>query len=441
MGAQPRTLWGNGDFRNLWIGQTASMLGSHVTAVLLPLIAAITLSASVFELGLLTAAGYLPYLVISLFAGVWLDRRAKRPIIVAADLLRGLALAVVPVGLWAGALTVPVLLVITLVVGFCSVVSDIGGASYLPAVVGREDLVEGNSKLELSSSVTNVGGNAVGGAVLQVLSAPVAMLFNAATYLVSAVFTARIGTRGETADERSGGGSMWTDIAEGARFVVGQPAIRVMVIATLISNFCALALEPLFLVFVTRTLRLDPFYIGLIFAASGVGALIGAVCASWLNRRLGLGAVIVLSTTVAGLASILTPVATLLPEPAAITLLVLMHLVDAAMIITCNINLRSYRAAITPDALQGRMNASIRMVVMGIAPLGGVFGGLLGGWLSITSSLVVISAGILLSAAIVFFSPIRKVRAIPTIAPAGDDAAPPTAVPGRTAATSEGNAE
>ncbi len=402
------------NFRNLWLGQTASMLGANMTAVMLPLIGAITLSASVFELGLLSAAAYLPYLFISLFAGVWLDRKPKRPIIIAADVVRGAALLVLPVAYFADHLSVPLLLAIALLVGFCSVVADIGGAAILPAVVGRAELIEGNSKLELSSSSTNIGGNALGGAIVQIISAPFALLFNVASFAVSTVFTSLVRVREETterpaADQPPAEQSIWRDIAEGTGFVARHPAIRVMVIATLISNFFALCLEPVFLTFITHKLHLAPFYIGLISASSGAGALIGAMIAGPLSRALQVGRVIVLSTTVAGIASILTPVASVMPKSVAVVLLVTMHVVDAAMIITCNINLRSYRASITPDDMQGRMNASIRMVVMGIAPLGAVFGGLLGGWIGITPSLVVSSIGIICSAVIIALSPIRSV--------------------------------
>lgn len=289
-------------------------------------------------------------------------------------------------------------------------VSDVGTASYLPALVRQEDLIEGNSKLELSSSVANIGGNALGGAILQALTAGFAVLLNAVSYLLSALFTGLIRQKGETTEPVEPSGSVWQDTGEGLRFVVRQPAIRVMVVATLIMNFCSLALEPLFLVFLTRSLELDPAFVGVIFSASGVGALLGALVAGPLSRWFGVGPVIVVSTALVGVASILVPVATLMPMPAAVTLLVAMQVVDAAMVITCNINLRSYRAAVTPDALQGRMNASIRTVVMGVAPLGGVFGGLLGGWLSITLCLVLVSAGVILSAVVVAFSPIRRVR-------------------------------
>jgi MFS family permease len=354
---------------------------------------------------------------------VWLDRKPKRPIIIAADVVRGAALLVLPVAYFGDNLSVPLLLIVALLVGFCSVVADIGGAAILPAVVDRGQLIEGNSKLELSSSATNIGGNALGGAIVQIISGPFALLFNVASFIISTLFTALVRVR-ETAAEQPPAEqalaeqSLWRDIAEGAAFVARHPAIRVMVIATLIANFFALCLEPLFLTFITHKLQLAPFYIGLIFASSGAGAMIGAMIAGPLSRALQVGRVIVLSTTVAGIASILTPVASVMPKSAAVMLLVAMHVVDAAMIITCNINLRSYRASITPEDLQGRMNASIRMVVMGIAPIGAVFGGLLGGWIGITPSLVVSSIGIICSAVIIAFSPIRSVVQVDDPSPA-----------------------
>ncbi|MDT0343940.1 MFS transporter [Streptomyces litchfieldiae] len=409
------SLWRHANFRNLWLGQTASTLGSKMTGIALPLVAAQSLSASVFEMGLIVALEYVPYLLIGLFVGVWLDRRPKRPIIAFSDAARAVLLLAVPLAWWQDWLSAPLLMLIAFLVGCCSVISDVGTASFLPTVVSRKDLVQGNSKLEMSISVTNIGGSSVGGAVIQVMTAPFALIANAVTYAVSALFTLRI-TTAETPREGSDeGGSIWQDIREGLAFIVHNPTIRVLTGATLIFNFFTLAFEPIFLIFIVRTLEIEPIYIGLIFSATGAGALIGALIAERMGRALGLGRTLVVSTTLAGLASALLPVATVVPVALAIALVVVMRLVDGAMVIVGNVNLRSYRAAITPDHLQGRMNASIRTVVTGIAPVGAVVGGALGAFLGVTAALVVASVGILQAGVVLALSPVRSVTDVPGV--------------------------
>jgi MFS family permease len=402
-------LWRHPDFRNLWVGQSASMLGSNISAVAVPIIASILLSASLFQMGLIAAVGYLPYLFMSLLAGAWLDRKPKRPFLIAADLIRGFLLLLIPVAWWLHLLTIALLLVVLTLVGFCSVVADIGGTSILPALVGRDELVDANSKLEISSSVSNIGGNAVGGAIVQAITAPLAMICNAALYLVSAVFTSLIKKKEPVPDAGPTEKSILRDIREGLVFIIGNVPIRILTGATLVANFFAMAFEPVYLIYITRTLHLLPIFIGLVLSSSGLGAFLGALVAGPLSRRIPLGKLLVLTSVVVGLASLLTPTATFVPTPIAVVLLVIMHVFDGAAVIACNINLRSYRTSITPDNLQGRMTASIRMVVMGMSPLGAIFGGLFGGWVGVQAALIVIAAGMLSAAAIIGFSRIRKV--------------------------------
>ncbi|AVZ74464.1 MFS transporter [Streptomyces lunaelactis] len=416
------TLWRHADFRNLWFGLTASLFGSKVTAVALPLIAAVSLAATPFEMGVLIAAEGLPYLFISLFAGVWLDRSAKRPILILTDLVRAGLLLLLPIG-WAGDfLSFPLLLAVSLAVGVCTVVSDIGSASYLPLLIDRKDLVEGNSKLELSSSASDIAGNAIGGGLLQIISAPLAVIINSFTYLVSAVFTGLIGHREAKpapagAVEAAVQPGVWREIAEGAQPVLRNKVVRTLVTATLVFNLFTLVIEPVFLIFITRTLGLEPFFIGLIFASAGAGALVGALVAERATRLLGVGRAMVFSLVIAGLSALLIPVATQLPKTEASLLIVAMHFIDSAMVIIYNVNQRSLRSAVTPDDLQGRMNATIRMVVMGVTPVGALAGGFLGGWLGAQQTLALGAVGVLLSGVVILLSGVRSVREIPDADP------------------------
>jgi MFS family permease len=396
------------------------MFAANMVAVLFPLLASVSLDASLFEMGLLSAAGYVPYLGVSLFAGVWLDRKPKRAIIVFCDMARALLLLAIPLAWWLDLLSVPTLLVVALLVGCFSVVADVGSASILPALVERDDLIDGNSKLELSASSASIAGSALGGGIFQLLAGPVSMMINTVLFALSAFFTALIrgerktageGGEGEESEEPSQ--TIWRDMADGVAFVTGHATVRTLVLTTLVINFFMAIAEPVALVFVTRTLDIPPFSVGLILAASGAGALVGAVIAAPMSRLLPLGRLLVLTATLTGVASLLTPLATLVPAPAAVALMVAMYTLDAAMIVVYNINQRSYRSAITPDEMQGRMNATNRMVVMGVMPIGAILGGLLGTAVGTLPALILASLGTLIAPLILACTHVRTVKRVP----------------------------
>ncbi|MFC6834500.1 MFS transporter [Streptomyces goshikiensis] len=436
VGDVPSGLWRHRDFRNLWLGQTSSMFAAHMVAVIFPLLASVSLNASLFEMGLLSAAGYVPYIGVSLFAGVWLDRKPKRAIIVLCDIARALLLLAIPIAWWLDLLSVPTLLVVALLVGCFSVVADVGSASILPALVERDDLIEGNSKLELSASSASIAGSALGGGIFQLLAGPVSMLINTVLFALSAFFTALIrgerkgaegsdGTQGAEGSEEGAeaGQSIWRDMADGVAFVTGHVTVRTLVLTTLIINFFMAIAEPVALVFVTRTLDIPPYTVGLILAASGAGALVGAVIAAPMSRLLPLGRLLVLTATLTGVASLLTPLATLVPAAAAAALMVAMYVLDAAMIVVYNINVRSYRSAITPDEMQGRMNATNRMAGMGVMPIGAVLGGLLGTAVGTLPALVLASLGTLIAPLVLACSHVRTVKRVPVPQPEAEPTA------------------
>jgi MFS family permease len=405
-------LWQQANFRNLWVGTTLTLFGTQVTAVALPLAAALTLHASPGELGVLSAMAFVPYLLMSLHVGVWFDRRAKKRILVVVDVCRAAVLAVVPVTAWLGRLSIGLLLVVAFGVGVCEVIADIGGLSFLPFLVEKDDIAEGNSKLEFSNSTATVTGGSIGGLAVQVLTAPFAMLFNVVTALLSALCISRIRIR-ETPPPVAKDASMLRDIREGARFVVRHRVIRALVSTTLVFNLFTYMIEPVFILFMTRQLKLHPFVIGLVFSSSGVGSLIGALVATPLARRLGYGPVIVGAIAVAAVTAFMVPLAAILPRPLMITDLVVMHVLDAASIIAYNVNQRTVRTTSTPGALQGRMNASIRLVVMGVAPLGTLIGGFLGGSVGLVPTLVVAACGLLLALIPIGISSVPRLRTLP----------------------------
>jgi MFS family permease len=383
------------DFRNLWFGQTISMFGAQITLVALPLVAAMNLSASPLQMGILQAAAFLPYLLLSLFIGVWLDWVPKRPILIAVDLLRALLLSLIPLGWHFGFLSMSLLFLIALLVGCNTVISDIGGTAYLPFVIEHADLAEGNTKLELSNSSATIVGQSLSGALIQALTAPFAIVFNVVSYLFSAIFYSFI-EKQERKRKRERG-YILCDMREGMAFVFGNNSIRILVITTLMVNLSSFLLDPVFILYITRTIHLSPIFIGLIFSSAGVGALLGAMMAASFAQRLGLAKTLITSLLLASLATFLLPGATFLPKAFAPILIILMRLVNSSMVVIYNIHQRSFRSSLTPDHLQGRMNASIRWIVMGISPVGFLLGGLLGELLGTSLTLIVGATGILCS--------------------------------------------
>lgn len=398
------------DFRNFWLGHTVSSFGVQITTVAIPLIAALTLEASALEMGILTAVEFLPFLLISLFVGVWVDRKPKRPMMIGSDIMRAVVLIAIPIGILLDVLTMPILYVIAALVGINTVIFEIAHVSYLPTVVKNDELVEGNSKLEFSSSSATVVGQSIGGALIQVFSAPLSILFNVGTYLLSALYLAFIKQQEEPLEVPEGTKqNMWVDIREGATFVFQNHVLRPILFGTVIFNLFTYVIEPIFILYITRTLALAPVYIGLIFSMSGVGALLGAFMAGPMVKRLGIGKTLVFSLFLAGFVSLIIPVATLLPTLPAVMLIMAMYMIDAAMVIVYNINQRSLRQAITPQHLQGRMNACIRMFGMGVVPFGAVLGGWLGDIMGTTPALIVGAIGLMSASIFIIFSSVRTI--------------------------------
>ncbi|ARU60332.1 MFS transporter [Tumebacillus avium] len=408
-------LWKHPDFMKLWTGQTLSMFGAQITTLALPLIAALMLEVNAVQMGLLTAIGYLPYILFSLFVGVWVDQLRRRPIMILTDVIRGIGLLVIPYAAWEGFLTFELLCTISFIVGTASVFFDIAYMSYLPSIVKTEELVEGNSKLEFSNSASQISGQAIGGALVQILSAPLAILINGVTFFISA-FTLIIIKRKEDKPELpedKEDNNVFQNIRDGLKFVFGNTILSRITIATGLFNLFGLAMEAIYILYVTRELDLSPFVLGLIFTMSGVGAMAGAAIAGKVAEKLSLGKTLVLSLALAGVFYLLVPVSSLFPATLAIITLMAAQFIDAAMIVIYNINQRSLRTAITPDHLQGRMNASLRFIIFGSIPVGAMLGGILGDAIGTQWTLVIGAAGMLLSAGVILTSSVAKLDKIP----------------------------
>ncbi len=403
------TLWRHRDFMKLWIAQTISVFGTGFTQLALPLIAVTLLGATPAQMGFLGTAEFLPFLLFGLIAGVWVDRWPRRPVLIVGDVGRALALGTIPLAALAGALGMPQLYVVGFLVGVFTVFFDVAYQAYLPALVQRRQLVEGNSRLEASRSIAEVASPGIAGVIIQVFSAPVAIILDALSYLASALFIGRIRQQ-EGRPDPSGQRAMLSEVREGLGVVFGSRLLRSIAACTGTSNFFGNVMGALLILFAVRELGLTAARLGVIFTLSNVGALAGALVAGRLGKRLGVGSTIILAALGFGLGYV--PLLFATPQTA-VPLLIAGGLVAGFFNPIYNITQVSLRQAITPQRLQGRMNATMRFVVWGTIPLGSLTGGVLGELIGLLPAIAIGVAGRLLAVLWVLFSPVRSLRRMP----------------------------
>jgi predicted MFS family arabinose efflux permease len=406
-------LWRQPDFVRFWAANAVSQLGSHVGAVALPLTAAVLLRASPGQMGLLTAASSAPFLLIGLFVGVWVDRVRRRPLLITADLARSALLLLVPL-VWAlDALRIEVLYAVALLVGAFGVVFDVAWVSYLPSLVRRDRLIEANGKLFASDSVAQVTGPGVGGVLVGLLTAPFAILVDALSYLASALFLWRVRSSETVQPGDARREPVWRGIAEGLRAVFRDPLLRALVACGATTSLFGYAFLAVYVLYLTEWLRLGPSAIGFVFAAGGVGALIGASLAPRLGGRFGPGRAILGAQLLVGVGAIPIPLAVLFP-PVALLMVLASEFVQWMALLVYNVNQLSLRQAVTPDRLQGRVTATNRFVVAGATTAGALLGGTLGEAVGVPATLVIGVLGMSAAVLWVFFSPVRTTREWPS---------------------------
>lgn len=435
--SHPGLIRGHADFRRLWIGDGISKVGSSVVVLALPLLAATTLHATTWEVALLGTFASLPFLVVGLPAGAWADRLRRRPILIAADLGRAALLAWIPVAAALDVLTIEQLFAIELLVGIGTVFFDVSLGAYLPTLVGRSRLVEGNGRLEANRSVAYSAGPSAGGQLIGWLGAPLAVLATVAGYLWSAAWLAAIRTR-EPAPARPADPDLRREIGDGLRFVLRQPFIRAITFhATCAVLFIGTryAIEVLFLL---RTVGLAPATIGALIAVVGLGAVAGALVANRIAARIGRTRTVLVSGLAMGGASLLIPLtgpgAGLLFFPAGAGMVAFWIVVNRVVSI-------SLAQTLCPDHLLGRMNASSRFLAWATLPLGGVLGGTLGTAFGLRATLWLMAAGLLASSLWLILPAACRVRDLPpdpecppeaARPPRAHAGAPPAAPGGRT---------
>ena len=413
MRAWPRGgLWRDPDFLRLWSAQTISQLGSQVTLLALPLAAIFVLDASTFEVALVGFFHLLPFLLFALPTGVWVDRLPRRPVLIVADLGRALALVSLPVAYWLDALTLPHLYAAGFAAGVLTVFFDVAYLAYLPSLVERGQLLEGNAKLETTRSGASVAGPGLGGALVGALSAPVAILADALSYVVSALLLARIRhpDRPVAVGEKAQRTTMWRELREGLSFVFRQPLLRILVLVTGGVNFFWNIGLGVVIVYLVRELELSPAMLGLVIAVGEVGAIGGAVVSGRVARRFGVGRTIVCTAVLTNIGILAVPLAPpSRPEP----VLMVGFLLGALFGNIFNVNQLSLRQAITPERLQGRMNSVVRFMYWGPQPVGMVIGGALGSVVGLRETLFFAAGGAALTMVPLVLNPIRRLDAVP----------------------------
>lgn len=413
----PTSLLRNRDFRHLFVADVFGQTSARIAHVALPLVAIFTLDLGELQVGLLTAATTAGFLMVGLPAGAWVDRIRQRNVLITADVCRGLVLGSVPLAWAIGVLSVWQLYLVALGTSVLTVFYDVARQSYLPRLVGRERLVEGNTKLEAVQATSHLGGPAAAGYLVQLLTAPFAILANVVTLGVSAFFICLIGKR-EAPRKRRPDAHLGREVMEGLRFLLRSAPLRsVAASAAWFNLFFAMvaAMQPVFL---ARTIGLSPTNIGLFLSIGALGGLIGAVLAVPMVRFLGHGPAVWISTAATAPLGLLLPVA----QPGWSTWLAAAGLATVSTgMVVFNVTAVTLRQSLSPDRLLGRVNATTRFLVWGTMPVGGLLGGLLGQWQGARAAIWIGSVACCVAFLPALLSPLRRMRVLPDIDEHGEE--------------------
>jgi MFS family permease len=398
----------------LWSGQTISQFGDEITMLAIPFVAILTLGADALEMGILGVVRFLPWIAFTLPAGVWVDRMRRRPILIGADLARAAVLASIPVAFLGGWLTMIQIYVVAFLAGTLEVFFDVAYQSYLPSLVERDELVEGNSKLELSRAGSSVMGPTIAGFLIELVRAPFAIAFDAISYLGAALFVGLIRRpeAGPVPHDPAAGArpSMWQEARAGLGYVRGSPYLRNIAACTGTINLFGNIGEVVAILYFVNVLNLSAGTIGLIFAIGNIGVLLGALTGGRLAKAFGTGPIIIATAALSGVAFLLIPLA---PRENPFWFLVVGGIIGGFTTVVYNVNQVGLRQAITPNGMMGRMNATMRLIVWGTIPIGALAGGVIGTVIGLQTALWVSAIGAFLGFLPVFFSPVRTLREIP----------------------------
>jgi MFS family permease len=400
------------DFVRLWLAQLVSALGSRVTRTALPIIAVLSVDSSPLALGLLGALTYGPGVLVALAAGGMIDRSRKRPILVGADLVRAVAGASLPIAAWAGLLTMAHIYLVAAVVGAASALFQITDNAYIPALVGQEHLVQGNSVIEGTEAVAEVAGPGIGGALIHIFTAPIAVAIDAASYLVSAVLLGTIRKVEVPAAAGEAATSVWRDVVTGFRASWDHPLVRPILLAMTASSFFGGFFAALYMLFALEVLGLGPATIGVVISMGGVGALIGAVGSSALVRRLGLGRALITAFVLSGIGGLCIPAASG-PMWLVLCLLFSHQLIGDGFHTAFAVQATTLRQTVLPLAVLGRSNAAFLALTGAAVALGALAAGGIGELIGTRGALWIGMAGGAISP--VLLLPLRRLERMPVV--------------------------
>lgn len=409
------TLWRNPDFVKLWAAQTVSKFGTHITDTALAATAVIVLQADARQMGLLGALAGLPVLALSLLAGVWVDRLRRRPILIWTDLARGLILLSVPLAALGGVLRMEQLYLVALLMGVLTVFFNVADASYLPALLPRDQLIDGNAKLGASDSLAEIAGPALAGGLVQWLTAPLAIVVDSLTYIFSAVAVGLIHKPEPLPAPAGPGQNIWREMAEGLRVIARDPVLRALAGTRATLEFFGQFIGTVYWLLLVREWGLAPAWVGLSVGLGGLGAFIGTLVAERLTRRLGVGRAMIGTFLFVGLFGWMVPVAHG-SQAFLLGLVLAVQLVGDMAWPLYYINDTSLRQSVIPPRMLGRANASLDFLAHGIAPLGALAAGMFGSLIGLRLTWLIGSTGVVLACLWLVFSPVRILRALPAAA-------------------------
>jgi predicted MFS family arabinose efflux permease len=402
------TLWRDRDFLKLWAGQTISEAGSRITREGVPLTAALVLHATPLDMGLLAALGGLATLLVAPIAGVVADRYRLRPILIGADIGRALVIAMIPIAASQGALRLWTLYLVIATAGILSVFFDVSYQSLVPSLVARERIHEANSKLALSVATAEAAGPALSGTLIQLLTAPIAMAIDAASFLVSAVSIIFI-RKAETVKAPVEHMPSFQELTSGFRFVFQHPIMRPIGLRAATTSFFWGFFSALYVLYAVDNLKFTPFILGIIVSLGGISNFIGSALIPWISRRFQPGAILIGAALVQGVAGLLMPLA---PGPGIPAILCMggAQLFGDVSLPLYSVEELTIRQMVAPEIILGRVNAAMQLLFRGLLPIGALAGGALAQYTGVRRTILVCSVGVLLSSLWLIFSPVRTLK-------------------------------
>lgn len=397
-----RTLWQNPGFMRLWLAQILSNAGSTITSVALPLTAVLVLGVTPVQMGLLGMMGSTPNLLFGLFAGVWVDRVRRGPVLVIADVGRGLLFASIPLAAWFGWLTFTQLLIVSFATATLTIFFTLSSVSILPSLVDKAQLVDANSKLATTDSLLSIAGPSIAGLLVQWITAPIAIVIDAFSYFLSATVLRRVVTIENAPARPRTPGTIWQEIGEGIRELMRTPALRILTLSAAAGSLGGAVQNTVSVLFLTHTLALTPATIGLVFACGGVGSLIGAFVTERATHWLGLGRGVALGSLLWAIGALCLPLAGLWDVGWLIA--GVGEAIAAIGATIWSINQMSLRQQITPVDLFARATAARRFLIFSLSTVGAALGGFGGDAIGLRATLFVGAVAYMVSYLILFFS-------------------------------------